>query len=425
MDRDSERERQRLGRDKRYQDRAQRQMEMEIERSRREIERLQQSIDRNISYATGREPVSYLTLDQDHSDLDYVGDTDREESGRHEQMTRRKTSFMNERSRDTTPQETPTFLKETGAIPKNILTRGSSTPYFWKGYETEEEKSDTRTEKDVQRNRKEMDRTPLPRIGFQDADSSHDQEVQISEDEEDNDERREEASVMERIKALQLQAERMAKESRQRISDENELKDKLRLMEDDRRKFAEKMERQNKILLMRQEEERLEKILELRREEERKEKRRLELLYEQEARMRREMEKDRQLQYRLERNTYQKEYTEPPIRTERIEQETVPKQYTEPSFTTDRIEQETIPKQHRETIEPIIKKEENIQERQREILPDIDREPQPIIEEKIQNRETDTYAKMLREHQYIAEREEELQRREHYLREFEAELANC
>ena len=135
----------------------------------------------------------------------------------------------------------------------------------------------------------QRERSPVPSTVVRDVSALQGQDVQISdvgyinEDEGAN----EEMKIMERIRVLQLQAEQMAHKSRQRLFEESQLKENMKIIDKRKRKFCKQMERQNKMLLMRQEEENLEKLLQQKHDEEMKQKQRLDMLQREEAFMRR------------------------------------------------------------------------------------------------------------------------------------------
>ena len=126
---------------------------------------------------------------------------------------------------------------------------------------------------------------PIARTVFQDVDSLPEQDVTIldagtsqdAEEDEYND-----LQIRDRIKALQFQAEQIARRSQEIISEESQLKERIRMMDEKRREFSKQIERQNKWLLMKREEEMLERQLEQKRVEEAKQRQRLDTLYKQE-----------------------------------------------------------------------------------------------------------------------------------------------
>lgn len=406
-----DRERQRNERDRRAQEREERQIQIEIEEQRRELERIRQSIDRDFRSASGRDAQHLLTIDQDREDLDYFGDTGADESLDPHEPVRRKISFKDTRSRDKAFRQTPSFLRgpdDSGFTSPNSILVKSSTPYH---HHTDYRERDASFD-DIQERRKEDrtpfevldDRTPFQRAFVEDADSLQEQAIQMTEVGyiEDMKEEIEEMQVMERIKALQLQADQMTQKSRQRIEEEKHLKEKMSIMEERRRKFAEKMERQNKIVFMRQEEEKMERLLEQRREEEKKQKHRLEILYKQEARMRTEMEKEnKQLQYRLERETFPMRQMKQQIKREERETEQIGHSFLKP---------------YPEPREPELMFEKENQRRSKEPSLALDIELQRQIEDDKQYGDDTEAQRIAKERQYISNREEELHWKERYLR---------
>ena len=89
----------------------------------------------------------------------------------------------------------------------------------------------------------------------------------------------EERQLEERIRALSLQADKMAQKSRQRINEENDLKQKMRMFEEKEKRFIEQMKRREKIEKMRVAQERLERIVKQQVEEKKEQKHRLDLLH--------------------------------------------------------------------------------------------------------------------------------------------------
>ena len=97
-------------------------------------------------------------------------------------------------------------------------------------------------------------------------------------------------NVIERVKALQLQAEQMAQKRRQRLSEESQLKERVIAMERKRKKLNDEMERKKQLILMKQDEDRLGRLLKQKKQEELLKIRDLEALYKREAELKRELE---------------------------------------------------------------------------------------------------------------------------------------
>ena len=104
----------------------------------------------------------------------------------------------------------------------------------------------------------------------------------------------EERQLEERIRALSLQADKMAQKSRQKINEENDLKQRMRMFEEKEKRFIEQMKRREKIEKMRLAQERLERIVKQQVEEEKEQKHRLDLLHMKRMKMLEKLEeKDR------------------------------------------------------------------------------------------------------------------------------------
>ena len=97
-------------------------------------------------------------------------------------------------------------------------------------------------------------------------------------------------NVLERVKTLQLQAEMMAQKRKQRLYEESKLKERMMEMERRKKKLDDETERRRQIGLIRQDEERLGKLLKRRQLEEIRQRRELEMLYTREAELKRELE---------------------------------------------------------------------------------------------------------------------------------------
>ena len=127
-------------------------------------------------------------------------------------------------------------------------------------------------------------------------------------DEENSDE---EIKMMERIRALQLQAKQIAQKNKQRELEESQLAENLKVMDQRKREYSKEMEKQNKLLIMRQEEEKLEQILKQRQDEELQQLKWIEMLQQKENLMRKEMEKaDRLFALSIEKGARPKVYDE-------------------------------------------------------------------------------------------------------------------
>ena len=147
---------------------------------------------------------------------------------------------------------TPTFLKTVGDsltnAPKSIIKRARSTPF------PGVKKSET----------ERLD--------------AHDYDGSLGE------------NVIERVKALQLQAEQMAQKRRQRLCEESQLKERVIAMERKKKKLNDEMERKKQLILIKQDEDRLGRLLKQKKQEELLKIRDLEVLYKREAELKRELE---------------------------------------------------------------------------------------------------------------------------------------
>ena len=373
MDDASVRERQRQDRDQRAQERGERQMQRELDERRMELERLRESIDREIRDRTARDIQHELSLDLGQDSFEDLAGADLEEYAEPSEPVERRLSFWETPVTSNVSFQTPSFLRmpEESLLnaPKSILKKKYSTPADQKVEEVESLPGDTqakarledssyfqerirrhstpralgdRRDRIFQEQKRTVNRRdsfpfqeqkafgdrrdrisfqeqkefgdrrdrifqeqkptvnridsfpfqeqkisiPIARTVFQDVDSLPEQDVTIldagtsqdAEEDEYND-----LQIRDRIKALQFQAEQIARRSQEIISEESQLKESIRMMDDKRREFSKQIERQNKWLLMKREEEMLERQLEQKRVEEAKQRQRLDTLYKQEA----------------------------------------------------------------------------------------------------------------------------------------------
>lgn len=75
-------------------------------------------------------------------------------------------------------------------------------------------------------------------------------------------------NVIQRVKALQLQAEQMAQKRRQRLCEESQLKERVIAMERKKKKLNDEMERKKQLVLIKQDEDRLGRLLKQKKQEE-------------------------------------------------------------------------------------------------------------------------------------------------------------
>ena len=136
----------------------------------------------------------------------------------------------------------------------------------------------------------------------------------------DEDKSDEEIKMIERIRALQLQAEQMAQKNEQRQLEESQLSENIKAMDQRKRELSKEKEKQRKLLLMKQEEEKLEQILKQRQDEELQQLKRIEMLQQKENLMRKEMEEaDRLFALSIEKGARPKVYDELKNRIEKAQ----------------------------------------------------------------------------------------------------------
>ena len=215
------------------------------------------------------------------------------------QQLRRRLSFDEEPVSYKLPHPTPTFLKRGDSLsdaPKSILKKKSSTPIYLRQsnvrekYVLGEDRQSKDFSPDSQRARnKEGD--PTEHL-VKKEDGIQDRMGQAGVTESGNYNETIEEKMLEKIRSLHLQTERMAEKSRQRLSEEDGLRERIKLLEQKKKEVIEEKKRQKNLSLIKQEEERLEKILRQRMEEEVLQKRKLAKLYKQEEEMRKEIERE-------------------------------------------------------------------------------------------------------------------------------------
>ena len=107
----------------------------------------------------------------------------------------------------------------------------------------------------------------------------------------------EEQEMLERIRALKLQAERMAQQNEQRQLEESQLTENIKVIDQRKREISEEEEKQRKLLLLRQEEEKQQKILLMKQEEEKQ--RKLLLMKEEEEKLKQflQLQHDEELEH--------------------------------------------------------------------------------------------------------------------------------
>ena len=573
MDDASVRERQRQDRDQRAQERGERQMQRELDERRMELERLRESIDREIRDRTARDIQHELSLDLGQDSFEDLAGADLEEYAEPSEPVERRLSFWETPVTSNVSFQTPSFLRmpeeSLHNAPKSILKKRYSTPADQKIEEVESFPGDTqpkarledssyfqerirrhstpralgdrrdrisfqdqiafgdrrdnisfqeqkafgdrrdrisfqeqkefggRRDRIFQEQKRTVNRRdsfpfqeqkafgdrrdrisfqeqkefgdrrdrifqeqkptvnridsfpfqeqkisiPIARTVFQDVDSLPEQDVTIldagtsqdAEEDEYND-----LQIRDRIKALQFQAEQIAKRSQEIISEESQLKESIRMMDDKRREFSKQIERQNKWLLMKREEEMLERQLEQKRVEEAKQRQRLDTLYKQEASLKREMEEDERLLRLRFGIEIQPEFAiDPQLKSEensqdRLENDLYSKWNMSIQSDTevkkpDKVGMDTYLDQKRGLVPEFKNTKESDGEgkmkldEKRTIEPDTEgiRNPATVIIQCKDGIETDPKRT---KNSNSTEREEELQKKERYLKQLEEEL---
>ncbi|MCG7879163.1 MAG: hypothetical protein N0C90_22935, partial [Candidatus Thiodiazotropha endolucinida] len=402
--------------------------------------------------STERMAVSNENLEQEPVEVN--DSEDREGSLAKHEPSERKPSFWSSVISGTASFLTPSFLRksDSSSVSDDVVKSKSSTPKDKRPETTEYEEDQVSLEVKTP-HREQLMGTPFPIAAKQGKDSLQEQSVKrkqgvhtddagyIVDLENIDDGDSEEKMIAHRIKALQLKMEQIAQESRQRQDEESQLQEKIKAMDERRRKFTKQIERQNKILRMREEEEKLEKLLQQKQDEEVGRRYRLDMLYEEEEVMRKEMkEEERVLQYRSEVETYPKQYRE--MKHDKQKEENFGR------FLGQREDEEVEPTKPVGMFymeEPLKTKElqtEGTQSRyrfERDTYPKWDREPgldteigmnyekesfYPYkgSEESVNREEKEAFHIYDSKGEYETMREEEFRRKEKYLRELEEEL---
>ena len=211
---------------------------------------------------------------------------------------------------------TPSFLKKADATstPASILKRKSNAPRMRQLHYADKKESGGTQAKEIAQGslsfQEERERGLFPRTDVQDLYISEGHEVPIM-NIKDEDKSDEEIKMMERIRALQLQAEQMAQKNEERQLEESQLSENIKVMDQRKRDLSKEKEKQRKLLLMKQEEEKLEQLLQLQHDEELQQLKRIEMLQQKEILMRKEMEEaDRLFALSIEKGARPKVYDE-------------------------------------------------------------------------------------------------------------------
>ena len=158
---------------------------------------------------------------------------------------------------------TPSFLKKADATstPASILKKKSNTLRMRQLHYADEKESGGTQAKEIAQGsisfQEEREIGLFPRTVDQGIDASEGHEVPFA-DIKVEDRSPEEMQMMERIRALQLQAEQMAQKNEQRQLEESQLSENIKVMDQRKRELCKEKEKQRKLLLMKQEEEKLE-----------------------------------------------------------------------------------------------------------------------------------------------------------------------
>ena len=291
----SKRERQRRDRDTRYQERNTRQMQRELTEQRKELERMRQEIDRKLRDMEVQQHDISLDQELDYEDERESTDSKFEDAEETHESVQTRSSIWSTLVSGAASYLTPSFFKKADATgtPASILMRKSNAPRMRQLNYTEEKESGHTQPKEIAQGsisfQEEREIGLFPRTVDQDKNASEGHEVPIA-DIKVEDRSPEEMQMMERIRALQLQAEQMAQKNEQRQLEESQLSENIKVMDQRKREYSKEMEKQNKLLIMRQEEEKLEQILKQRQDEELQQLKRIEMLQQKENLMRKEME---------------------------------------------------------------------------------------------------------------------------------------
>ena len=316
MEDHSKRERQRRDRDTRYQEKNARQMERELTEQRKELERMRQEIDRKLRDMEEQQHDISLEQDLDYEDERESSDSEFEDAEETHESVQTRSSIWSTIVSGAASYLTPSFLKKADATstPASILKKKSNAPRMRQLHYADEKESGGTQAKEIAQGslsfQEETERGLFPRTDVQDSYISEGHEVPIM-NIKDEDKSDEEIKMMERIRALQLQAEQIAQKNKQRELEECQLAENLKVMDQRKREYGKEMEKKNKLLLMRQEEEKLEQILKQRQDEELQQLKRIEMLQQKENLMRKEMEEaDRLFALSIENGARSKVYDE-------------------------------------------------------------------------------------------------------------------
>ena len=279
MDDHSKGERQRKERDARLKERNARQMERELVEQRRELERMQEQIDRQFRHMTEQQHEISWEEELDYEERESSDSEFEDAEETHESMQTRSSIWSSIVS-GAALFLTPSFLKKGTATstPASILKKKSTAPRM-RQLNYAEEKETALGSLSFQEQR---GRGLFPSTAVQDLDISSGREgpiMNIREEQRSS----EEQEMLERIRALKLQAERMAQQNEQRQQEESQLTENIKVIDQRKREISKEEEKQRKLSLLRQEEEKQQKILLMKQEEEKQ--RKLLLMKEEEEKL--------------------------------------------------------------------------------------------------------------------------------------------
>ena len=239
---------------------------MKMKEKVQELERMRQEIDRKLRDMEEQQHGISLEQELDYEDERESSDSEFEDAEETHESVQTRSSIWSTLVSGAASYLTPSFLKKADATstPVSILKKRSNAPKMRQlNYTVEKE-------------------------------SGHTQPKEI-----------------ERIRALQLQAEQMAQKNEQRQLEESQLSENIKVMDQRKRELSKEKEKQRKLLLMKQEEEKLEQLLQLKHDEELQQLKRIEMLQQKEILMRKEMkEADRKFTLSIGQEARPKVYDE-------------------------------------------------------------------------------------------------------------------
>ena len=240
-------------------------MERELVEQRRELERMQEQIDRQLRHMTEQHHETSWEEELDYEERE-SSDSEFEDAEESHESIQTRSSIWSSIVSGAASYLIPSFLKKGAATstPASIPKKKSSAPRMTQlNYAEEKEASDTQPKEIALGSlsfKEQRGRGLIPSTVVQDLDISSGREgliMNIEEDQRSNEER----EVLERIRALKLQVERMAQKNEQRQLEESQLTENIKVIDQRKREISEEKEKQRKLLLLKQEEETQQKIL--------------------------------------------------------------------------------------------------------------------------------------------------------------------